>query len=319
MAKEDFDTVVSQVRLDRKHKALQQALLVPWHRLEKTASTYVEWHMFVLWVRAIAEREADLPEILRVALGARCPGFLESQVGRQSRSHDQRSLWQSLENWIAVHNFAEAKEQGWFDAVMFYAYKDLRTEQAWSLWERTKEAWNNARPPRWPSFEEWTAKVIATHSLSETKSEKACAVEQLAHVDPARLRNAVSELLQSRAFVLWLACISEPKHVLGELALEELRHRCPDFLPLLLPEPFWDRSLFFRLVRFGEGECRATARAEQWHAALRYQFGHHPRHHRLVHYLHRCQEEWFRVPPRLYPSFADWLSAADEYFFSPTT
>jgi hypothetical protein len=319
MAKEDFEAVVSQVRLDRKQRALQQALLVPWRRLDQTASTYVEWHMFVLWVRAIAECEAELPEILRVALAARCPGFLESEVGqRQSHSRDQDSLWHSLEGWIATHNFAEAKREGWFDAVMFYAYRDLRTEQAWSFWERMTGVWNEARPSQWPSFEEWTATVIATHSFSEAKSEKTRAIQQLAHVDPPRLRNAVSESLESRAFALWLACISQPTHVLGDLALEELRRRWPAFLEPILPRPVWDRSLFFRLVRYGEAEWRATARAERWHAALHYQVGHHPRHHRLVHYLHRCQEEWFRVPPRSYPSFADWLSAADEYFVAPT-
>jgi hypothetical protein len=320
MAKRDFERLVFQVRLGSKQKALQQALMVPWPRLDEAASAYAEWHIFVLWVRAIAEFEGQLPEIVRAALGARCPGFLEDEIRqRKEHSQDQSFLWHSLEEWIAVHDFAEAKRQGWFDAVMFYAYKDLRTEQAWSLWGRTNEAWRRERPSRWPSFEEWTARVIATHSLAQTGSEKARAIQQLADVDPARLRSAVSELLESRAFALWLACVSQPKHVLGELALKELRHRCPDFPTPLLPEPFWDRSLFFRLIRFGEAKWRATARAERWYAALRYQIVHHPRYHRLVHYLHRCHDEWFRVPPRSYPSFADWLSAADEYFVAPTT
>lgn len=168
MAKEDFETVVSQVRLDRKQRALQQAMLVPWQRLEETAAAYVEWHRFVLWVRAIAERESELPEILREALAARCPVFMEDEIGRrQSPFNDQSFLWHSLEEWIAAHHFAEAKGQGWFDAVMFYAYKDLRTEQVWSLWQRTKEAWNAARPSRWPNFQEWTVKVIGTHTEAD--------------------------------------------------------------------------------------------------------------------------------------------------------
>lgn len=318
MAKRDFEKLV----FGSKQKALQQALLVPWRRLLEAASAYVEWHIFVLWVRAIAEFEGPLPDIVRVALGARCPGFLEEEIPRrQGYSHDQTFLWHSLEKWIAVHHFAEAKRQGWFDAVMFYAYKDLRTEQAWSLWERSKEIWHRERPSRWPSFEEWTTKVIATHSLTQTGTEKARAVEHLANVDAARLRGAVSELLDSRGFALWMACISDPEQPLGEIALKELRRRCPDFPTASYPQVIWVRSLFFRLVRVGDAQCgaTATARAERWDAALRYQVIHHPRYHRLVHYVHRCHDEWLHVHPRPNPSFADWLRAADEYFVAPRT
>ena len=320
MAKRDFEQLVFQVRLGSKQKALQQALLVPWRRLLEAASAYAEWHIFVLWVRAIAEFEEQLPDIVRAALEARCPGLLEDEVPRrQGYLHDHSLLWHSLEEWIVVHHFAEAKGQGWFDAVMFYAYKDPRTGQAWSFWERTKEAWHRERPSRWPSFEEWTAQVIATHALTESGSDKARAGEQLANVQPARLRRAASELIELRGFALWMACISEPEQPLGELALQELRRRCPDFQTASSPQVIWDRSLFFRLVRFEEAEWRAAARVERWSAALRYHVVHHPRYHRLVHYLHRCRDEWPRVSPRSYPSFADWLRAADEYFVPPTS
>jgi hypothetical protein len=320
MAKRDFEQLVFQVRLGSKQKALQQALLIPWRRLLEAASAYAEWHIFVLWVRAIAEFEEQLPDIVRVALGARCPGFLDDEVPRrQGHLHDQSFLWHSLEEWIVAHQFAEAKSQGWFDALMFYAYKDLRTEQAWSLWERTKEAWNRQRPSRWPSFEEWTAQVIATHALTQSGSDKARAGEQLANVDPVRLRGAASELIELRGFALWMACISDPEQPLGELALKELRRRFPDFPTASYPQTIWDRSLFVRLVRFGGARWGATARAERWNAALQYHVVHHPRYHRLVHYLHRCHDEWLRAPPRSYPSFADWLRAADEYFVPPTS
>jgi len=320
MANSDLEKLVFQIRLGSQQKALQQALLIPWRRLLEAASAYAEWHIFVLWVRTIAEFEEQLPEIVRAALGARCPGFLEDEVPRrQGHLHDQSFLWHSLAEWIAEHHFAEAKRQGWFDAVMFYAYKDPRTEQAWSLWERTREAWHSHRPTRWPSFEEWGTQVIATYSLTQTGTEKALAVEQLANVDPVRLRSAASELIELRAFALWMACISDPEQPLGELALKELHRRFPDFPTASYPQTIWDRSLFFRLVRFGGARWGATARAERWNAALRYHVVYHPRYHRLVHYLHRCQDEWLRVSPRSYPSFADWLRAADEYFVQPTS
>ena len=310
MAKRDFEKLVLQVRLDTKEKALQGAILVPWRRLQENATTYAEWHIFVLWVRTIAEHEDQLPEIVRSALAHRCPGFLES---RQEQASAQRFLWHSLEEWMAAHEFAEPKTEGWFDAVMYYAYKDLRTEQAWSLWERTKDAWNHKRPSQWPTLEEWTAQVIATHTLTQAGTEKALSVEALARVEHERIQGAAAELLVSRAVALWVACISQPNRALDEFALEELRQRYPGFLTASCPQPLWNKSLFFRLVRFGEAYWRATARAERWDAVLRYQVIHHPRYHRVRHYHQVCQEQWLHVRPYSYPSFADWLDAADEY------
>jgi hypothetical protein len=168
-------------------------------------------------------------------------------------------------------------------------------------------------------LEEWTAQVVATHTLTQAGTEKARAVEALAKVDPERLRRAVSELLESRAFALWIACICQPEYALGELALKELRRRCPGFLGALCPQPLWNKSFFLRLVRFGEANWRATARTERWDAALRYQVIHHPRYHRFLHYNQRCHDEWLHVRPHSYPSFADWLCAADEYVVTPTT
>ena len=54
MARTDFQKLLVHLKLDTKQKALQQALKVPWRRLEEAASAYVESHIFILWVRAIA-------------------------------------------------------------------------------------------------------------------------------------------------------------------------------------------------------------------------------------------------------------------------
>ncbi len=318
MAKRNFEKLVLQVRINSKQRALQQALMVPWRRLEEGASSYAEWHIFVLWIRTIAEFEEQLPDMVIAALRARCPGFLDDEIRqRQECPPERRFLWHSLEEWIAAHRFTEAKAEGWFDAVMYYAYNDLRTEKTWSLWERTKDAWNHNRPSRWPTLEDWTAQVIATDSLIQAGTEKARAVEALAKVDPERLRRAVSELLESRAFALWIACISRPEQVLDELALNELRRRCPDFLARSHAQPVWQESSFFRLVRLGEAKWRNAARAEKWYAALRYHLIHHPRYHRFVHYNQRCHDEWVRIRPISYPSLAEWLCAADAYSVAP--
>jgi hypothetical protein len=74
MLKGNFERLILLVRLDAKQKALQQGLLVPWPRLAESASAYAEWHIFILWVRAIAEVEEQLPDMVVAALDDRCPG-----------------------------------------------------------------------------------------------------------------------------------------------------------------------------------------------------------------------------------------------------
>jgi hypothetical protein len=310
MAKGDFENLVLKVRLESRQRALQEALVVPWRQLAESADAYAQWHSFVLWVRALSDGTGALPDIVAAELRARCPGFLDQEG---CHGDDDCSLWKSLQEWIATAYFANAKADGWFSAVMYYAYKDLRTEQAWSLWERTKTAWRQNPPSRWPTLDEWTADVLATRKLAQEGTEKARAVEAMARVNRGTLRKAVSDVLDRRALALWIDCVSEPEQRLDDMVLKELRKRCPDILAGASPEPLWLPSLFLRLVRFGESQWRATARAEGWYAALRYHVLHHPRYQRLIHYQQRCHDEWLTVRPISYPLFADWLSAADAY------
>src|SRR5216683_1778045 len=187
MAKKDSANLVLNVRRDSKQRALQEALLVPWPLLAEGAAAFAEWHMFLLWVHAIAETADQLPEIVRSALNSRCSGFLEWH-SRERKDH--LPLWKSLEEWVTANFFAKARAEGWFDALMYYAYKDLRTEQAWTSLERTKADWRETPPARWPTPEEWTAEVLATRSLANPGTEAARAVEALGRVEAERLREA---------------------------------------------------------------------------------------------------------------------------------
>ena len=319
MAHRDFEKLVVQVRLDTRQKALQQSLLVPWRRLEESAAEYADWHIFGLWVRTIAEGEERLPEIVRSSLRARCPGFLERETGWRGRAlNDPQLIWHALEEWIASHVFAEAKGQGWFDAVMYYAYKDLRVEQAWSLWERTNDARSPKAPSSWPTLQEWTEQVSNIYSRTQPAGENARALEALAKVEPDRLRRAVWDSLESRALALWMVFNYQPEASLEDLALDELQRRCPGFLGPSGDRPLWDRSLFYRLIRFAEAGWRVSAHSEGWRAALRYQVRNHPRYHRLIHYVQHCHDEWVHVLPRSSSSFDEWLRTADEYFVERT-
>ncbi|HWB84460.1 MAG TPA: hypothetical protein VG675_09995 [Bryobacteraceae bacterium] len=310
MAKKDSANLVLNVRRDSKQKALQGALAVPWQYLAEGASAFVEWHMIILWVRVITETAAQVPQIVRSELQSRCPGFLEEQSREQKEG---LPVWKSLEDWVTAHRFATARAEGWFDAIMYYAYRDLRTEQAWTTWERTNADWRHAAPARWPTLDQWTSEIIGTRTLSNPGTEKARAVQALGTVEHPRLNRAVTDLLESRALALWVDALTEPGQPLDEAVSTELRNRCPGLLPPSGSGPMWARSLFSRLLRFGESSWRGAARSEGWYAALRYEVVHNPRYQRLIHYNQRCHDEWSRTRPKCYPSFSEWLESADAY------
>jgi hypothetical protein len=309
MVTRDFANLVLNVRRDSKQRVLKEALLVPWQQLAEGASALAEWHTIILWVRVIAEAADQLPEIVRSELRSRCPGFLDS---RSLKQEDDLPIWKSLEEWVTVHCFAKARAEGWFDALMYYAYKDLRTEQAWTAWERTKAGWRDTVPARWPTLEEWTIEVLATRSLAQPGTEKARAVQALGKVEAARLNSAVTDVLERRALALWVDSVSKPEQPLDEVVMTELRGRCPALLHASGGSR-WVPPLSSRLLRNGALTWQSTARSEGWYAALRYAVVHHPRYQRLIHYNQRCPDEWSQARPVSFPSFANWLANADAY------
>jgi hypothetical protein len=310
MAKRNSANLVLNVRRDSRQRAMQEALLVPWQQLAEGAAAFAEWHIIILWVRVITETADQIPQIVRSALQSRCPGFLES---RSREQEDDLPIWKSLEEWVTAHAFASPRAEGWFDALMYYAYKDLRTEQAWTTWERTKAEWRHAAPVRWPTMEQWISEVLATRSLANPGTEKARAVHALGTAETTRVDRAVTDLLESRALALWAEAVSEPGQPLPEAVSTELRNRYPGLLPASGLRSLWDRLLFSRLLRLGESRWRGVARSEGWYTALRYRVVHHPRYQRLIHYNQRCHDEWSQSRPRSCPSLSEWLAAADAY------
>ena len=168
MARGNFDSLVLNVRLDSKQRALQNALLVPWRELQESADAYVEWHALILWVRSIVEATGDVPDGVRSELRSRCPGFVDG-----SHSGKRQPTWRLLDEWIAMKHFADVRAGGWFDAMMYYAYKDVRIEQAWSLWERSRADWSRTQPAEWPTFDQWKLRILRTYTVAQGITEKA--------------------------------------------------------------------------------------------------------------------------------------------------
>ena len=262
MARGNFDSLVLSVRLDRKDRALQNALLVPWRELAASADEYVQWHAFVLWVRTIIEAAGHAPAAIRSELGTRCPGFLD-----RTDPAKHQPIWKLLEEWIASKHFARAQAGGWFDAMMYYAYKDVRIEQAWSLWERSKVDWSRTQPAQWPTFDQWKLQILGTYTLAQGIAEKARVVAAMENVDRERLGCAAADVVERRALVLWAECVSKPDQPLDPAVVAEIENRCPKTntaVPVAWP---WRAPTLARLIRQVESQWREVARQERWYSA----------------------------------------------------
>jgi hypothetical protein len=308
MARGNFDSLVLSVRLDSKDRAVHNALLVPWRELAATADEYVQWHAFILWVRTIMETAGSAPDSIQSELRARCPALVDG-----NDSADLQPIWKRLEEWIATEHFACARAGGWFDAMMNYAYKDLRIEQAWALWAHSKADWSRSKPAQWPTFDEWNLQILGTRTLAQGMTGKARVVAAMENVDRARLESVVGDVVERRAVVLWADCVSKPDQPIDTDVAAEIGKRCPDAIGEATATCSWSAATLARLIRRVESDWRETARREGWHAALRYHVVNHPRYQRLLHYRQRCHDEWLRVRPISFPSFAVWLASADAY------
>ena len=217
-----------------------------------------------------------------------------------------------------MENFARARAGGWFDAMMFYANKDVRVEQAWSLWERSKADWGRTQPAQWPTFDEWKHQILATYTLSPNITEEARVVAAMENVQRDRLESAVADVVERRAVILWADCVSKPDQPLDPAVVAEIENRCPGAISVIPAECSWSAPVLARLIRRVESDWRETALREGWHAALRYHVANHPRYQRLLHYRQRCHDEWLRVRPISLPSFPAWLASADAYCVART-
>jgi hypothetical protein len=116
---------------------------VLWQRLLEARNHYIDWQEFYLWVRSILEVEHRLPAWLRDVLDDRCPGFLEKEGRGADRPTSKRLLHLCLEDWIEDEVFGSAKKEGWFNAVAYYAIRDLRYQRAEVCWSECVKKWKN--------------------------------------------------------------------------------------------------------------------------------------------------------------------------------
>lgn len=307
---------VARLSRHARKRADEQARRIPWRHLDETRKRYIEWQEFCLWVRAIVEAEGEMPDWLSPLIDQRCPGFLRAENGKTSA----RPLSLRLEDWIDEHIFGFVSDEGWFNALRFYAVRDPRYQRAEVCWSECVNKWSQAKPIRYLSFEEWQALASTcdetAHLVPEQQRAQAC----LKLVDRHRLEEAVAQYMEWEALAYWAAPALERDERLPEVVRDELEQRCPGFLSAET-----DRSMASKrttktwedLMAWIADQFFADAKAEGWFDAILISVRRHPRAVRTRDYADHWDESRDSSLPVPYPSFDDWRNAADAYVEAP--
>lgn len=277
--RKNYNQSGERLRRAARERAEVAALRVPWPRVLDAAIRYSEWQIFALRARSACEPSEQVPTAMLDELAARCPGFIEWNLDQQGNSPAGHSVWRNLVEWIAINKFADARTEGWYEAVVHYGFNRMECLRAWS---------------------EWTLTNLGTTT----------GIPQLP--DSPTLPSAVDALLESRALLLWTNARTPPNSAIPRAVRAELAgHLCRPG-----PERFssWNRSAFIRLALDLDKQRTCETRAEGWLKSLRHQLLHHPRYQRLIHFCLHCQAEWRNLTPRPSPTFDHWKRACDEYF-----
>ena len=259
----------------------------------------------------------EIPNWLVEILNTSCPGFLENEKRLMSKGAKNRPLPLRLEDWIDNHVFAFARQEGWFNAITYYAMRDPRYQRSEVCWSECVEKWKKTRPLRYPSFEEWKCMAAVCDETARLAASERQARSSSKLVNPDRLREAVSRYLDWEALAYWAQPALERCPQLPAEVVCELERRCLGFLEL---NGGGERSQILsfykawqRLIRWIADHFFQDAKTEGWFDAILVQVRSHPRAIRTMEYADHCDEVWSSAMPEPYPSFEDWRREADSF------
>ncbi len=155
---------------------------------------------------------------------------------------------------------------------------------------------NEPRPPQ--------AKSAATELIDRRM------LEQSLRVPWKQLAAAVDQIVEWRAFSLWLRAIADIEGSLPRVVCEAIEKRCPGFLESMsggLVGKLWtevlawsERNMFAQAVRGG------------WIEAAHYYSGLDPRSEPAWQHWERSTAAWASKKPGRYPSFEEWWIEAQQ-------
>jgi hypothetical protein len=305
-----------------RREADRQARRIPWQRLLEARQQYVEWNAFGLWARAIAEVEGHVPAWLEKVLEERCPGILGSDHISET-AHRHTPLNRRILEWAESNALTQAKDEGWLQAITFYAVRDPAFARDCAYSQHCQAQWKRQRPSAYPSVEEWrrASEQCANEILDafEMAEDNRKIIKVSRRVGPERIAAAVVQYMEWEAFTYWLRSLLESDAKFPDAVAHELQRRCPGFLErdevlcsALAPENYTKR--WKALLEWGENRFFNHIRKEGWFEAVVSEARAHPRSVRTVDYwVFYWDAHWSSQPLETYPSFDEWRSAADGF------
>jgi hypothetical protein len=308
---------ISRLQRRARERADSQARRIPWQRLLEARNQYIDWQEFYFWVRSIVEVEDQIPDWLVEVINERCPGFLESEHRLDPSKAAEKPVYLRLEDWIDEHIFGFAKQEGWFNAVTFYAVREPRYQRAQICWSESVEQWKQVCPVYYPSFGEWKLAAAQCDDAAHLVPDARAGRESAKRVDPRELAEAVERYLDWEAFAYWVRPALERSDELSAEMANELERRCPGFLEAFRSArtsgPTLTADSWPELMRWIAEHCFQKAKAEGWCDAILSAAQIHPRAIRTQEYCDHCDEIWAAGLPVPYPSFEQWRQQADGY------
>lgn len=281
-------------------RASRQLMQVPWDRFHKAYEEYIRWQAFALWARAVVELEGRVPSWLEAILRKRCPGFAQEM----DRSKKTELLGLHLLPWVHNQAFGYAKREGWLDALVFYGFRDARSQGYWEYWEHCETEWRKRQPASCPTFVEWKRSALNW----KLHGDVSCAV----------VAKAVEKSIDFEALVYWLRplfqapTIQLPAHVTLQLSQES--PGLLEFVSREISAACENRSRSWqRLFNWSKGHVLSQAKKEGWIDCVLRRVRIHPAHVRMVDYARLWCRSRAENPASPHPSFGEWQRDAESY------
>jgi hypothetical protein len=269
------------------HRMREQSMKVPWRVFSTACDQLITRRCFAKWAASIAAAETSIPNWLSAEIDTRCPGFLATR----ERPNSVANLEEELNRWVDHHMLANADEGGWREALLYYVAHSPEMDRL-----RSVPAWPN-HISSYPPFEEWQRRTLAGH--------------------PQRLAAAVPEYIDWEAFAFWVRLIVSVTGSVSESLESVIEARCPGFLTSIEAQkstrPSYSMWCWEQLVYWIEEHQFGDAVRGSWLETLRNTARRHVRNERIVAYWAECDDRWHRAPPPAWPTFEEWLAAADAY------
>ena len=133
-------------------------------------------------------------------------------------------------------------------------------------------------------------------------------LEQSLRVPWKQLSAAVDQIVEWRAFSLWVRAIADTEGSLPRVVCEAIKKRCPGFLEARSEGPVG--KLWTELLAWSERTVFAQAVRGGWIEAAHYYSGLDPRSEPAWQHWERSTAAWASTKPGRYPSFAEWWTEA---------